>query len=718
MTHDKKQSQDTSKTIPLQVNSSSTVFFGIGCKRVLTFISVFFVCGGPDLNWPAASGQAIEQAVPVVRSTGRGEVQSVDPHGHAHYESHPHPTTHDATRFITNRHSAVDLPLPEEKDAFTFAVFGDRTGGPPEGIEILKAAVADSNLFEPDLVMTVGDLIEGYNNTAAWIPQMREYKSVMHELLCPWFPVAGNHDIYWRGENRPNFHHEKDYEMHFGPLWYAFEHKNCWFIVLFSDEGNRVDGRKSFEDPQLQKISPEQFGWLRETLAKAKGADHVFAFLHHPRWLGGGYGGDWEKVHRAMVSAGNVRIVFAGHIHRMRYDGPRDGIEYVTLATVGGGQSGLAERAGFLHHYHLLTVRKNQIAMACLPVGEVMDVRKITGEISEDVQLLARTTPVYRSRPGIEQDGQPSDPLVLELFNPASLPVDFEVQIQSADHLWLISPDHLHRKLYAGQRVTEPIVLRRLSDTIDDAYSPPELVIRADYLAPAARIAIQEKRMAVPVKIDLPPPARPDHEMGVMVDAGNYLVVDNAGLQVPDGPLTLECWCKARAFSERVGLVTKTEQSEFGLFVGGGEPHFTIFLGDRYVEPHASGPLMKLGVWYHLAGVYDGEEVRLYLDGKLIASVPGHGRRRQNGLPLVIGGDLDSGGGSSSPFSGLIDGVRVSTVDRYQGESFTPARRVESDDSTALLINFDSFVGPLAYDESSNWAHARRIGYPELQQAD
>ena len=89
----------------------------------------------------------------------------------------------------------------------------------------LAHAVADVNLIEPDLVMTVGDLINGYADDKVWMPQMKQYKKVMGELICPWFPVAGNHDIYWRGPNKPDRELEPEYEMHFGPLWYAFEHK-------------------------------------------------------------------------------------------------------------------------------------------------------------------------------------------------------------------------------------------------------------------------------------------------------------------------------------------------------------------------------------------------------------------------------------------------------------------------------------------------------------
>lgn len=93
----------------------------------------------------------------------------------------------------TNRKSPVVLPLPRSDDVFHFVVFGDRTGGPAEGIKVLAQAVTDTNLLDPDLILTVGDLVNGYNQTAPWIQQMEEFRATMNQLKRPWFPVAGNH---------------------------------------------------------------------------------------------------------------------------------------------------------------------------------------------------------------------------------------------------------------------------------------------------------------------------------------------------------------------------------------------------------------------------------------------------------------------------------------------------------------------------------------------
>ena len=104
----------------------------------------------------------------------------------------------------TTRKSERLLPLPKEEGVFHFLIYGDRTGGPPEGLRVLEQAVKDTNLLDPDLVMTVGDLVPGYCAQEEWLRDAKDYKDIMTNLKMPWFPVAGNHDVYWRSIRAPN----------------------------------------------------------------------------------------------------------------------------------------------------------------------------------------------------------------------------------------------------------------------------------------------------------------------------------------------------------------------------------------------------------------------------------------------------------------------------------------------------------------------------------
>lgn len=266
------------------------------------------------------------------------------------------------------------LKKPVDEDCFIFAIFGDRTGSAAQSYYWLNRAIFEVNIIMPDFVFTVGDLVEGYNTRPTWIHEMKEFRNVMERLKVPWYPVAGNHDIYWRGPGRPPEHHEADYEKHFGPLYYAFEYKDSWFIALYTDEGHPESDLKSFRTPEAQTMSDTQKNWLRETLELAKDSDHVFVFQHHPRWMHRHkYGDDWNDVHAILKEAGNVSAVFAGHDHKMHYSGEIDGIKYYTLATTGGKLNGADISEGHLQHFNLVTVRPTVFHVATVELGHVHD---------------------------------------------------------------------------------------------------------------------------------------------------------------------------------------------------------------------------------------------------------------------------------------------------------------------------------------------------------
>ncbi len=652
---------------------------------------------------------------------------------HLHHHNPKHERVIDAERFTTNREAASPLYLPAEEEAFTFAVFGDRTGGPHEGIDVLAHAVADANLLEPDLVMTVGDMIDGYNEKPGWLEQMSQFREVMNELRCPWFPVAGNHDVYWRGDGEPPVgEHEAAYEMHFGPLWYAFDHKNCRFIVLYSDEGDPATGKKSFRDPVSQRMSPEQLDWLKQTLADAKDAHHVFVFMHHPRWTGGQYADTWEPVHRVLKEAGNVRAVFAGHIHRMRYD-PRDGIEYVTLATVGGVQRGTSPAAGFLHHFNLVTVRPDQIALASVPVGEVMDVRHITGEVSTQVSALAGTEPVFSHALSMGDDGYVSESVEITLQNPTTFAVDLALTPLSPDPRWAVFPDHLHGQIEPGASEAFVFQVERPAESRDDFLRPLFVDAHHELLTDAARFPLPTRRHRVPGTLELTPPSPRDGEGVLRPGDGGVrfrtpLVAsvrsgantEGASVTPSVPPVTVEAWVQLDEEAGRAGAIAGPG---FRLGVSRGRPVFAVYAGGRWRqvpdgdEPAAALAIapLKPGRANHLAGVYDGTRLRLFVNGEPVGETPASGPLRNMGQ-VIVGGE-PRGDGVRRHWPGWVDEARVSTAVRYT-ERFSPRRRLAADDDTRLLLHFDTSRGGFVFDHGPGGRHGELVGEASVAEPD
>ncbi|MBL8897017.1 MAG: metallophosphoesterase [Planctomycetes bacterium] len=616
----------------------------------------------------------------------------------------------------TPREGARLLPLPAEEGSFHFAVFGDRTGGPENGVEVLARAVRETNLVAPDLVMTVGDLINGYNERPQWMKQMEEYRSIMARLGMPWFPVPGNHDVYWRGSEPPPGHHEADYEQHFGPLWYWFEHKNCGFVVLYSDESAPGTNLKGFGRDGWNRIGEQQLAWLESTLEETKRLRHVFVFLHHPRWIEASYpGANWNVVHELMKRAGNVTAVFAGHIHRMRYEGKRDGIEYLTLASVGASMPFDIPGTGHLHHFNLVTVRDGGISIATVPVGAVLDPRAFTPEHLAEIDALRNALPRALGALAFDAEGAAKGEIRCALENPSKRPVEIETFVDVWGRGWFSAPDLARTILEPGQRAELVFACERAGDGFANEFRSPELVVRTSWLGADMRVDLPEQRL--PIAIELGALAQLPIGTGVLeLDGKSGAVrVESSALALPDGPFTAELWFEAEKLSGRTALLAKTEGSEFGLYASDGKPSFLVHLGGSYATIEGREGQVPTGRPAHLAGVFDGEELRLYLDGALVGRTPARGKRKSNELPLWIGADPQGDGAPSSFLAGRVRGVRVSTGARYVGESFAVPAVAEASAESVLALRFDRAIGPFAIDRSPRAAHGRLVGGARLR---
>ena len=605
---------------------------------------------------------------------------------------------------MTTRVDAKAVVVPEADDVFHFVIYGDRTGGEPAGLKILEQAVVDTNLLDPDLVMTVGDLIQGYNTTEDWVPEAEEYKSIMDKLNMNWYPVAGNHDIYWKGKDKPLGHHESNYEKHFGPLWYSFAHKNCGFIVLYSDEGDPKTDRKGFHDFQQQQMSESQLEFLDKALQELKDKDHVLVFIHHPRWIEERYqGSNWPTVHKKLVTAGNVKACFGGHIHLLSY-GAKDSIEYFTLGATGGHIQGDIPDAGFLHHMNVVSVRKDKVSVSSIPVGAVFDPKKFTAEFHAAVQLARSVAPVQTS-PALEisADGAVQGDVVMEIKNPSPGSIRGTLVFDSQDAAgWGSTLDHSHFTIPAKDKLELQFKIRRFSGA-DAMTALPRLVFQPEYLADDQSAAVRLAPVQTPIQMtlgDLPDDFFDDAQpkaLTVETDASAVEVRSDL-INLPDGPMTIESWVKPSRTSGFNAIIAKTQSSEYALFFDEGVPQFDIHLDGKYRSAKGTQK-MPTTKWTHLAGVYDGQTVKLFVNGAEAGSIEASGKRKTNKLPLFIGADPDNASQPTRCFHGLIDEVRLSAAAVY-AEKFKPAKTLEASESTKLLMHLDKHVGPFAFDRS------------------
>lgn len=180
-----------------------------------------------------------------------------------------------------------------------------------------------------------------------------------------------------------------------------------------------------------------------------------------------------------------------------------------------------------------------------------------------------------------------------------------------------------------------------------------------------------------------------------------YAEIPNSSSLNIAGPITMEAWIKLPSVPTSYQPILDHSPSlgnegGYDMFVTDtGKARMDIFYGPSY-QWLIGATTLTANVWHHIAGVYDGSQLRLYVDGQLDGSVTLSSPMTGTNMQLRIG--RNNYLYSPIYFNGFIDEVRISTGALYSG-NFTPATSLTASGSTKGLWKFD---GQTVADSSAN----------------
>ena len=271
-------------------------------------------------------------------------------------------TNKDVSAFIYDEEALLNAKPWTSKDFqnkpenFQFVIIGDRTGG-ANALGTFDLAMDQINLLQPEFVINVGDLIEGYPESKGELDIMwDEADSMISKLQMPFFYTMGNHDVS-TPETKEAWLERR------GVDYYYFLYNGVLFIVLNSEddsrpapppeimEGIKIYNKLQLEDPEAAKemlkefmsdeaviaalaqpveFPEKQMNWIKKTLAENADVRCTFLFLHEPCWENPS---ESFKVIQSELKSRN-HTFFAGHLHYYDYDNI-DGYEHITMGPAG-----------------------------------------------------------------------------------------------------------------------------------------------------------------------------------------------------------------------------------------------------------------------------------------------------------------------------------------------------------------------------------------------
>ncbi|MCX5636426.1 MAG: LamG domain-containing protein [Planctomycetota bacterium] len=150
----------------------------------------------------------------------------------------------------------------------------------------------------------------------------------------------------------------------------------------------------------------------------------------------------------------------------------------------------------------------------------------------------------------------------------------------------------------------------------------------------------------------------------LLFDGDDYVVIPNESEFDFTDAMTVACWIKVRTFDKQwQAIVTKGDNS---WRIARTSDENTVALHCTGVTSNNNGRNSNFGVegniivndgkWHHVAGVYDGSKIYIYVDGTLDRALSASGKISKGDYQVYIGENAERRG---RQFNGLIDDVAI-----------------------------------------------------------
>jgi serine/threonine protein kinase len=164
-------------------------------------------------------------------------------------------------------------------------------------------------------------------------------------------------------------------------------------------------------------------------------------------------------------------------------------------------------------------------------------------------------------------------------------------------------------------------------------------------------------------------------------------------------PITLEVWVRPQTREDQT-VIGNMNQSGVAIRIIKNHWHFMCHGPKEYKHAVSDKPVM-LNQPVHLAGIFDGQQVRLYVDGRLQQIAPALGRHKASRHPFMIGADPDAKNEPDHFFRGIIYEARISSSASYT-QDFAPPKGLGAAPQMVMWLGMREGSGDIVRDQSGN----------------